>query len=113
MGNFWTPHSDRPDIGYTSRYILWCSWYFLSFTDSTAARYDRFALRVLNGLLLEISLDRLHCIGIITPYNSRHGIATGMIVGMALWIILFVPLAVFGIQLDWSHIQNQHQTIYL
>jgi hypothetical protein len=26
----------------------------------------------------------------ITPYNSRHG--------MALWIILFVPLAKFGMQ---------------
>jgi Na+/proline symporter len=34
----------------------------------------------------------------VIPCNSRHGIVSGMIVGMALWIILFVPLATFGIQ---------------
>jgi hypothetical protein len=34
----------------------------------------------------------------IAPYNSKEGIGKGMIVGMRLWIVLFVPLATFGIQ---------------
>jgi len=36
--------------------------------------------------------------------------ASGMIDGMALWIILFVPLQRLVCSLDWIHIQNQHQT---
>ena len=32
------------------------------------------------------------------PNSFRHGIKTGLMVGVALWIILFVPLATFGIQ---------------
>lgn len=34
----------------------------------------------------------------MAPYNSKEGIVKGMIVGVALWIVLFVPLAIFGIQ---------------
>lgn len=50
----------------------------------------------------------------VIPYNSRHGIASGMIVGMALWIILFVPLATFGIQprLDSYSKSAPNQYIY-
>lgn len=33
----------------------------------------------------------------MAPYNSKEGIVRGMIVGVALWIVLFVPLAIFGI----------------
>ncbi len=32
------------------------------------------------------------------PNRYQHGIKTGLMVGLALWIILFVPLASFGIQ---------------
>ena len=34
----------------------------------------------------------------MAPYNSKEGIVRGMIVGVALWIVLFVALAIFGIQ---------------
>ena len=34
----------------------------------------------------------------ISPYNSKHGLRTGMIVGAVLWAILFVPVAVLAIQ---------------
>jgi hypothetical protein len=34
----------------------------------------------------------------IAPYNSREGIVKGMIVGIVLWTVLFVPLATFAIQ---------------
>lgn len=32
------------------------------------------------------------------PNSYMHGIKTGLMVGLALWIVLFVPLASFGIQ---------------
>jgi len=34
----------------------------------------------------------------ISPYNSKHGLKTGIVVGAALWAILFVPVAVLVIQ---------------
>jgi hypothetical protein len=36
----------------------------------------------------------------IAPYNSKEGIGKGMIVGMRLWIVLFVPL---GTNLEYNH----------
>jgi hypothetical protein len=36
----------------------------LGFTDATTSQYIGFALHVLSGWLLEISLDNLHCFGI-------------------------------------------------
>jgi hypothetical protein len=34
----------------------------------------------------------------IAPYNSREGVVRGRVVGIVLWTILFVPLAIFAIQ---------------
>src|SRR5919202_6724653 len=50
----------------------------------------------------------------IAPYNSREGIVKGMVVGMALWIVLFVPLATFAIQprLDSFAYSAPNQYIY-
>ncbi|MFL6402656.1 MAG: hypothetical protein ACJ71M_04165, partial [Nitrososphaeraceae archaeon] len=50
----------------------------------------------------------------IAPYNSKEGIVKGMIVGMALWIVLFVPLATFAIQplLDSFAFSAPNQYIY-
>ena len=49
----------------------------------------------------------------MAPYNSKEGIVKGMIVGVALWLVLFVPLAIFGIQprLD-SFASVSSQSIY-
>ena len=33
----------------------------------------------------------------IAPYYSKEGIVKGMVVGIALWTVLFVPLAIFAI----------------
>ena len=50
----------------------------------------------------------------IAPYNSREGIVKGMVVGIALWIVLFVPLATFAIQprLDSFAYSAPNQYIY-
>jgi hypothetical protein len=34
----------------------------------------------------------------ISPYNSKHGLKTGMILEVVLWAILFVPVAVLATQ---------------
>ena len=34
----------------------------------------------------------------LSPYNSQHGIGKGMVVGILLWAILFLPIATFIIQ---------------
>ena len=44
----------------------------------------------------------------IAPYNSREGIVKGMVVGMALWTVLFVPLATFVIQPRLDSFTFQH-----
>ncbi len=50
----------------------------------------------------------------IAPYNSREGIVKGMIVGIALWTVLFVALATFAIQprLDSFAYSAPNQYIY-
>ena len=50
----------------------------------------------------------------IAPYNSREGIVKGMVVGIALWTVLFVPLATFAIQprLDSITYSAPNQYIY-
>jgi hypothetical protein len=35
----------------------------------------------------------------VAPYDAKGGMVKGMIVGIALWTMLFVPLATLGIQL--------------
>jgi hypothetical protein len=34
----------------------------------------------------------------IAPYNAKRGLKTGMIVGLVLWAVLFVPVASYVIQ---------------
>ena len=50
----------------------------------------------------------------MTPCSSKEGIVKGMIVGMALWILLFVPFATFCIQprLDTFASSAHNQFIY-
>jgi hypothetical protein len=50
----------------------------------------------------------------MAPNSYRRGIMTGLIVGIALWVILFVPLGTFGIQpkLDSFTASAPNQYIY-
>jgi Na+/proline symporter len=50
----------------------------------------------------------------VAPYNARGGLVKGMIVGIALWAVLFVPLATLGIQprLDSYAFTAPNQYIY-
>ena len=50
----------------------------------------------------------------MAPNSYRRGIMTGLIVGIALWVILFVPLGTFSIQpkLDSVMASAPNQYIY-
>jgi hypothetical protein len=71
----------------------------LGINDPVSAQYIGFALHIMTGMAAgnifgQISLFWSN----IAPYNSKEGIVKGMVVGIALWIVLFVPLAMFAIQ---------------
>ena len=71
----------------------------LGYYDPVTAQLIGFGLHILTGTIAgnifgQVSLFWKR----ISPYNSKHGLKTGMIVGVILWAILFVPLATFAIQ---------------
>ncbi|HET7285523.1 MAG TPA: hypothetical protein VFI70_12645 [Nitrososphaeraceae archaeon] len=71
----------------------------LGFNDPIAAQYIGFVLHVITGMAAGNVFGQISLFwSKIAPYNSKEGIVKGLAVGMALWIVLFVPLATFGIQ---------------
>ncbi|MGB8134676.1 MAG: hypothetical protein WCE99_10845, partial [Nitrososphaeraceae archaeon] len=50
----------------------------------------------------------------LAPYDAKAGLVKGMIVGIALWAVLFVPLATLGIQprLDSYAFTAPNQYVY-
>jgi hypothetical protein len=71
----------------------------LGFYDPVTAQLIGFGLHVLTGTIAgniygQVSMFWKQ----ISPYNSRHGLKTGMIVGVVLWATFFVPVATISIQ---------------
>ena len=71
----------------------------LGFYDPATAPLIGFGLHLLTGTIAgnifgQISLFWRR----ISPYNAKHGMVTGIIVGVILWTLLFVPLATLAIQ---------------
>ena len=71
----------------------------LGYYDPVSAPLIGFGLHVLTGTIAgnifgQVSLFWKR----ISPYNSTHGLKTGMIVGVILWAVLFVPVALLVIQ---------------
>ena len=71
----------------------------LGFYDPTIAQYIGFILHLLTGLTAGNIFGQISLFWKgLSPYNSQHGILMGMVVGILLWAILFLPLATFIIQ---------------
>src|SRR5215210_103058 len=71
----------------------------LGFEDVTSAQFIGFGLHLLTGLTAGNIYGQFAMFWPkLSPYNVYNGLFTGMIVGMALWAVLFFPLATFGIQ---------------
>lgn len=71
----------------------------LGINDPEIAQYVGFGLHLLTGTVAgniygQVSLFWRR----MAPNSYRRGIVGGLIVGFALWAVLFVPLATFGIQ---------------
>ena len=71
----------------------------LGYYDPFTAQLVGFILHVITGTIAgnifgQVSLFWKR----IAPYNARHGIKMGMIVGVVLWATLFVPVASLAIQ---------------
>src|SRR5690242_19846333 len=87
----------------------------LGFDDPASAQYIGFALHIMTVIAAGNIFGQISLFwSKIAPYNSREGIVKGMIVGMALWIVLFVPLATFVIQprLDFFAYSAPNQHIH-
>ena len=71
----------------------------LGISHPVTAQYIGFILHVITGMAAGNVFGQISVFwSKMAPYNSKEGIVKGMIVGVALWIVLFVPLAIFGIQ---------------
>jgi hypothetical protein len=87
----------------------------LGFSDPVAAQYIGFILHVITGTAAGNVFGQISLFwSKVAPYNSKEGLVKGMIVGMALWAMLFVPLATAGIQprLDSFTFSAPNQYIY-
>jgi hypothetical protein len=71
----------------------------LGFEDVTSAQFIGFGLHLLTGLIAGNIYGQFAMFWPkLSPYNVYNGLFTGIIVGIALWAVLFFPLATFGIQ---------------
>ncbi|MFL6316436.1 MAG: hypothetical protein ACJ71R_18115 [Nitrososphaeraceae archaeon] len=71
----------------------------LGFENVTNAQFIGFGLHLLTGLVAGNIYGQLAMFWPrLSPHNTYNGLFTGMVVGIALWAMLFFPLATFGIQ---------------
>jgi hypothetical protein len=71
----------------------------LGFEDVTSAQFIGFGLHLLTGLTAGNIYGQFAMFWPkFSPHNVYNGLFSGMIVGIALWAVLFFPLATFGIQ---------------
>jgi hypothetical protein len=87
----------------------------LGFSDPVIAQYVGFMLHILTGTAAGNVFGQISLFwSKVTSYNTKEGLVKGMIVGMALWAVLFVPLATAGIQprLDSFTFSAPNQYIY-
>jgi uncharacterized membrane-anchored protein len=69
----------------------------LGFNDLVTAQYIGFILHVITGMTAGNIFGQISLFwSKVAPHNSKEGIVKGMVVSMALWIVLFVPLATFA-----------------
>lgn len=88
----------------------------LGFEDIATAQYVGFGLHLLTGLTAGNIYGQFAMYWPkLSPYNVRNGLVTGMFVGMALWAVLFYPLATFGIQprLDEYRLSASSQGVFI
>lgn len=89
----------------------------LGFYDHATAPLIGFALHLLTGTIAGNIFGQVSIFWCrISPYNASHGLVTGIIVGILLWTLLFVPVATLAIQPMIEAFKNSitpNQYVYL
>ncbi len=71
----------------------------LGFNDPASAQYIGLGLHTLTGTVAGNIFGQLALFWQkLIPYNMKRGVSFGLMLGLSLWVVLFVPLATFGIQ---------------
>jgi hypothetical protein len=71
----------------------------LGFNDPAFAQYIGLGLHILTGTVAGNIFGQVALFWrILIPYNMKKGVTLGLMLGISLWAVLFVPLATFGIQ---------------
>ena len=71
----------------------------LGFNDPTSAQYVGMGLHTLTGTVAGNIFGQVALFWKrLVPYNVKTGVYLGLVLGVSLWEVLFVPLATFGIQ---------------
>ena len=71
----------------------------LGFNDLSSAQYIGFGLHILTGTVAGNIFGQVALFWRkLIPYNMKRGVTFGLMLGISLWALLFVPLATFGIQ---------------
>lgn len=71
----------------------------LGINDPNEAQYIGFGLHLLTGTVAGNIFGQLALFWRkLIPFNVKRGVTFGLILGIALWAVLFVPLATYGIQ---------------
>jgi len=71
----------------------------LGINDPSTAQYVGMALHTLTGTVAGNIFGQVTLFWKkLIPYNLKYGVRLGLVLGIALWGVLFAPLATFGIQ---------------
>ena len=71
----------------------------LGFNDPALAQYIGLGLHILTGTVAGNIFGQVALFWRkLIPYNMKRGVTFGLMLGISLWALLFVPLATFGIQ---------------
>jgi len=71
----------------------------LGFNDIASAQYIGLGLHILTGTVAGNIFGQVALFWQkLIPYNMKRGVIFGLMLGISLWAVLFVPLATFGIQ---------------
>jgi hypothetical protein len=71
----------------------------LGFNDPSSAQYIGFGLHILTGAVAGNIFGQVALFWRkLIPYNMKRGVTLGLMLGISLWAVLFLPLATFGFQ---------------
>ena len=87
----------------------------LGFYDPAISQYIGFALHIATGTVAGNIFGQVSLFwNKLFPYNFKRGVTYGLIAGISLWIVLFLPLATFIIQpkLDTFAVSAPNQYLF-